>query len=194
MKILSVDLESTGLDPFNNSWITGSLGILDFDTLETLDELELESRPTDWSHEAFLIHGIRRQKAMAFPPRIKALEKLIEFVPKEPFYFLCHAKPWHKDGSFYHFDYAFLKSDFVKYLDIHTFWRYFDDKLVMSTQTIAVDLRKRKLLKIDSTKLDVLCRSFNIDLDHHNAKSDRVAMELLLGELRDVEKARTLFN
>lgn len=191
MKILSCDLETTGLRPCQDDWITGSFGILDFDTLETIDELEIEARPNNWNEEAFAIHKIRKATAMKFPPRKEALQELIEFVPNEDFFFLSHSRPYHQDGSFYHFDFAFLKMDFTYQLSIFEFWKYFNDQNNISTDTIAVDLRKRGFDIPKSTSLVSLCDHFGIKFQHHNAKSDRLAMEKVLGRLRDAEKTRT---
>jgi len=191
MKILSCDLETTGLNPSQDDWITGSFGILDFETLETLAELELTSRPYKWSEEAFKIHRIRKGLAMKFPPRKETLERLIEFIPKEPFYFLCHSRPYNKEG-FYHFDFAFLKMDFhYHFEEFDYFHQFFRDDMNLSTDTIAVDLRKRGFPIPKSTSLDSLSEHFSIKLNHHNAKSDRIAMERILRRLRELERNRT---
>jgi len=188
MKILSCDLETTGFNPSQDDWITGSFGILDFETLETIDEIELTSRPANWSEDAFEIHKIRKAVAMNFPERKETLDRLMQFIPKEPFYFLNHARPHHKGGAFYHFDFAFLKMDFFYNHDRIEFYKYLKDDLVISTDTMAVDLRKKGFHIPKSTSLSSLSETFSIKLDHHNARSDRKAMEEILRRLRELGK------
>lgn len=179
--IISCDLETTGLDMnLGACWITGSFGKLDPKTLQTIDELELKSRPFHWDEEARKIHRISIHTAREFPPRDETLDRLIEFLPKNrKFAFLCHAS----DSTFNvktkqkihaHFDLAMIKADYIfqdRYFD---FYKHFDEKKIISTVTIA------RALGMESAKLNNLCKHFNIELDHHNAKSDRLACEELL--------------
>ena len=178
--IISCDLETTGLDMHGACWITGSFGKLDPQTLETIDELELESRPYHWDEEARRIHRISIHTANKFPKRRESLDRLIEFVPKNrKFAFLCHASKssFNQETKIHvkaHFDLAMIKMDFDfqgRYFD---FYKIFDENKIISTVTIARDL------KLESAKLDNLCNSFNIKLDHHNCRSDRLACEELL--------------
>lgn len=175
--IISCDLETTGLDVHGACWITGSFGKLHPETLETIDELELKSRPYHWDEEARRIHRISKKTADNFPERPESLQKLIDWLPKDrKFAFLCHAS----ESSFNdvtkthihaHFDFAMIKMDFAfqdKYFD---FYKYFDEKKIISTVTIA------RALKMQSAKLKNLADHFSIELDHHNAKSDRLACE-----------------
>lgn len=180
--LVSCDLETTSLDVFSGDWITGSFGILDIKTLETIDELEIQSRPNYWNHEAYKIHLIREDKAMTFPDRKESIKKLSKFLPKKDFIFLCHANP-NQMGSFYHFDYAMLKMDFVLNSSIFDFWKIFDDEFVISTVTFA------KEMGIKKRKLNELAKKYNIELNHHNAKSDRIAMEKIFKELIEYERS-----
>lgn len=178
--IISCDLETTGLDLNGACWITGSFGKLDPKTLETVDELELKSRPYHWDEEARRIHRIPHYKAMEFPERKETLDRLIDWLPKDRrFAFLCHASDSQFDTKIKqkvnaHFDFAMIKADFIFQERYYDFYKYFDHKKIISTVTIA---RERKL---ESAKLDDLCRHFNINLDHHEAKSDRLACESIL--------------
>ena len=184
-------METTGLRPSSDAWITGSFGILDFDTLETIDELELESRPHNWNEEAFAIHKIRRSKAMKFPPRAETLDRLLEWIPDEPLYFLNHAKPQQRFGEFYHFDFAFLKMDFLYHHDIYKFRKVLDPGRIISTYTVGKYLQKEGVLGVDRMRLSDLATYFKIELNHHNAKSDRLAMENILRRFRELEKTRS---
>lgn len=191
MKIISCDLETTGLNPYQDNWITGSFAILDPETLQVEDEIELKSRPTKWSREAFLIHKIPEASAMNFPERIKTLRELIAFLPKnEDLFFLCHAKPRQPNGTFFHFDFAFLKMDFHYVLDLSVFYHYFSDERVISTYTIGKRLVKQGKIGIKSMSLSSLSDYFSIKLNHHNAKSDRIAMEEIYRKFKSIENAR----
>lgn len=180
-KILCVDLETTGTDTHTGDWITGSFGVYDFKTLEKEREFNLNSRPRKWSQEAFEVHRIERKEAMSFPKRIETLRELVRNLPKEKFMFLCHA-----NFINLHFDYAFLKSDFVYEVDIFTFWKYFSDLNVFSTHTLAKFLKKEKMIKCKSLKLDGLCDHFGIELDHHEASSDQNACLSVFKKLRGI--------
>lgn len=196
MKILSCDLETTGLDPMGDCWITGSFAVLDFETLEVERELDLQSRPTNWSQEAFNVHKIREEIAMNFPERKESLKRLVEFVPKEDFVFLCHAKPDNfnkatKTASYYHFDFAFLKMDFVYNWDMFIFYQLFSDDRVISTYTIGKQLVNDGKLGLSSLKLNLICDHFGIKFSHHNARSDRIAMEQVLRRFRELERSNS---
>lgn len=176
--IVSCDLETTGLDVnLGACWITGSFGKLDPVTLQTIDELELKSRPYHWDEEARRIHRISIHTAREFPEREESLQKLIDWLPKDRnFAFLCHAKSSYFDSKAKrqinaHFDFAMLKSDFLYQDRYFDFYKYFDEKKIISTITIA------KSLGIKDVKLNDLCEYFKIELNHHDARSDRIACE-----------------
>lgn len=187
--ILSCDLETTGLNPHDACWITGSFGILDAKTFQKVDEIELKSRPYHWDESARLVHGISKRTADQFPPREEALQALIDFIPKNRnFAFLCHAS----DSQFmesinqrvdFHFDFAMIKSDFWfqdRYFD---FFDYFDHYKIISTVTLA------RAMKMESAKLNNLAKYFKIELNHHDAKSDRLACEEIFKRLMNDENS-----
>lgn len=179
--ILTCDLETNGLNPFDQ-WLTGSFGLLDFKTLKTIKELEVESRPSSYNEDAYEIHFIREDLAMSFQDREKAISQIIEFIPDnvEDFVFLCHANT-NNFGSYYHFDFACLKADFELTLcHSNMFEQYF--KHVYSTHTIARQLRKEKLIpkKMKLGLKELYLHFYGEDFNHHEAKADRLAMEKLL--------------
>jgi DNA polymerase III epsilon subunit-like protein len=182
--ILSCDLETTGLRPMLCDWITGSFAVLDSRSLEVIREINLESRPEIWKEEAVAVHGISLSQAMKFPERKESLQRLIEFLPPpRSFDFLCHARPENETG-FFHFDFAFLKIDFFNQLSIFEFRRHFNDQDVISTYSIAKKMIQDGLLPKDLSKgLSSLSEFFGIPLNHHDARSDRIAMEAILRRL-----------
>ena len=169
--IISCDLETTGLDIHSACWITGSFGKICPKTFKTIDELELTSRPYHWDEEARKIHRFSFATANEFDDRQESLNRLIEWLPKNRrFAFLCHASE-SSFGIHAHFDLAIIKADFLfqdRYFD---FYKIFDDKKIISTVTIA------RALNMESAKLKNLADYFKIELDHHNASSDRRACE-----------------
>ena len=176
--LLSCDLETSNIDPFTGDWIHGSFALLTYPGLITVKEIEIFSRPNCWSDESFQVHGIRRDKAEKFQSREDALNELINFLPKERFHFLCHANP-NNYGEHYHFDYAFLKMDFMNTYNVFLFWSYFSDELVLSTHT----LMKKSGIKLPNYRLNTIADHFGIPLDHHNATSDRKACEKIYRKL-----------
>lgn len=182
--ILSVDLETTGLRPMMNDWITGSFAVLDSSTLQVIREIDLESRPEVWNDEAQAVHGISRSRAMSFPERIESLNRLTAFLPpSRSFWFLCHARPNNETG-FFHYDFAMIKADFFFQSSIFEFRKFFNDQDVISTYSIAKDMIQEGLLPKDLSKgLSSLSAFFGIALDHHDARSDRIAMEEILRRL-----------
>ena len=194
--IVTCDLETTGVDVMRCCWITGSFGLLDAKTLETIDELELTSRPNHWDEEARYIHRISKQTADKFPERSESLERLLNFLPpKGTFAFACHASASHKSSTqnwqkvFAHFDFAILKWDFVcqdRWFDFH---KYFSDELVISSTEIC-----RQHFGVDKKlNLKESCEQLGIPMvgEHHNAKDDRLACESIL---RKYKNETTLFN
>jgi len=186
--LVSCDLETTGLIPMRSDWITGSFAVLDSRTLQVIREIDLKSRPTVWSDQAMAIHGITHSEAMTFPERDKSLQDLIDFLPgPRTFDFLCHARPDNEKG-FFHYDFAMIKSDFFYQRSIFDFRRYFNDQDVVSTYSIAKEMIKDGLLPKDLKKgLASLCQFFEIELKHHDARSDRIAMEAILRRLMDLK-------
>lgn len=189
--ILTCDLETNGLNPLDQ-WLSGSFGLLDFESLETIDEIEIDSRPDNWNQEAYEIHLIREDLAMNFQSRDKALSQLINFLPnRDEFLFLCHANT-NNFGSKYHFDFAVLRMDFENIIGRGTFEKYFNLKNVDSTHTIARKMKKEGLLPKElKLGLKPLCDHFGIEFKHHHAKSDRKAMEHLLRKLNEQEPEQT---
>ncbi|MHA1166588.1 MAG: 3'-5' exonuclease [Candidatus Hodarchaeales archaeon] len=185
--ILTCDLETNGLNPLDQ-WLTGSFGLLDFESLETIDEIEIESKPDSWNEEAYEVHLIREDLAMSFQSREKALSQLVNFLPtRDEFLFLCHSNT-NNFGSKYHFDFAVLRMDFENIIGRGSFEKHFNLENVDSTHTIAKRMRKENLLPKDlKLGLKPLCSHFGIDFKHHDAKSDRIAMEDLLRKLNEQE-------
>lgn len=176
--IVSCDLETTGTDVNGGDcWITGSFGILDPYTLQTVKELEVRSRPYIWKEEARRIHRISRHTAAEFPPREEALAQIINFIPKNrEFYFLCHARfqsfdKLAKQSIHAHFDLAFIKEDFTHQKRRYDFFKHFDESRAISTHTMARDIG------LKARTLEDLCSFFGVEYGEHRAKGDRLSLE-----------------
>ncbi len=185
--IFFMDIETTGLEPSRHEIIVASVGCHDHETGNLIAEIELEMRPeySEWaSSEAERINGISRLEALFFPDRKEQLTKLVEFFeenqgPGNPL-FCFHALNYY--GNF--FDWLMLTTnahDFGLEQRIRTVFR---DGYLRSTVTYAQEARKRKRIQVDDCKLPTLCILLNIKLEHHKAKSDRVACKEIYYFLR----------
>ena len=195
--IVTCDLETTGVDVHGCSWITGSFGGLETSTLNTIRELELESKPFHWDEEARYIHRISKRRALTFPDRKISLNRLIDFLPpKEDFHFCCHASSSHKSANlswqrvYHHFDMAMIRMDFLHQDRHFEFYKYFDLDSIISTTTICREYYKhdKKFLLTDS------CKALGIPMvgQHHNAKADRLGCESILRKYKNDKEG--LFN
>ena len=184
------DIETTGTDFFRNEIITLSCGLYN-DGLE-IDSLEMNLKPVRkhyWQPEAEKVHKISWGEAQGFRDANQCFEELIRFMN---FYgvgdFVCHAL-WF--GNY--FDRAFIEAQ-MSLFDINYRYRKNVRTRTISTLTLAKKLQKNGFISVDSFGLGVLCKHFGINLDHHNAMSDRKACaelyyllteELKRGELND---------
>lgn len=186
--ILTCDLETNGVSP-HDQWLEGSFGLLDFNSLDLIKEVDIGSKPQFWNREAYEIHGIREEVAFGFQDRTSAILQLNDFLPpKEEFIFLCHANVG-LFGKYYHFDFAVLKSDYEMTFDSRfEFEKYYNMENVTSTHTMAKRLQKSGLLPKELKKnLEALCKFFDIPYGKHNARLDRISMEMLLRKLNELE-------
>lgn len=182
--LITNDFESTGTDVMRCDWITGSFGKIRISDFQTLDELEVKSRPNHWDEDARKIHRISRQTAAEYPERSESLQKVIDFLPpRSKFAFVCHANPTPFNQNIRqrvntHFDLALLKWDFLtqeRYFDFH---KYFDESKVISTQFIA----REYFGLAKELNLEQVCEKLGIKMigNHHDARADRLASEQIL--------------
>lgn len=171
-----VDVETNGTNPYLHdiiqlaSIITDSKGIVIGDFYEC-GQPESEKR---WDKGAESIHGISYSWLLNNGHRIDKL--------------FCHYSSWLSsykvssniclrliDHSNNRFDWRFLKGLFFKVDKYYEFYKYFHGSRYEST----IDLAKSSIYTYENYKLSTLCYYHNIELKHHNARSDVYAcMEL----------------
>jgi DNA polymerase III epsilon subunit-like protein len=181
-----IDLETTGLDAMRNEILTASVSVCDYKTLEQIDEIDLTFCPRDvkfWDEGAEKIHGIKLQTALAFPDAVEQSRELMRFFLKykregtQPL--VSHALNFR--GSY--FDQNFLMMHFLKLKEeaMYTMRR------VCGISQSTIDFAKAANLGVQNYKLSTLAEYYQIELDHHNAKSDRQACQTIYKRLRERE-------
>lgn len=143
--------------------------------LNVIDEKNFNFKPTKTNLEKYKdaekIHGISWEMAISFPDKREELQNLYNFVGKENM-FICHANQ--KNNSTFDFAFIYMESIFNGFENL--FYSHFGTK-AFSTHTIAnkyadiFNLPKSDKGRYQLT-LNKLCEFFNIDLNHHDAKSD----------------------
>lgn len=166
------DHETTGFDYWKNEIITTSISRHDYDSLELDDELELTFKPRNLKYfGGSEVHGFSISDTLEFDDKVESTNKLINFIDTKENHnvFCCHALE--RFNTF--FDWAFLFVHMVKFKREY-FLRLKLNKLE-STISYFKHLQKNGYVSAENFKLNTLCKQFNIELDHHDAKSDRVA-------------------
>lgn len=158
------DFEATDKNPATAEILTGFFETWKGD--EKIDELYVELRPERYIDASYKIHKISKEDAMNFPDKILGLRKIFSYLMKYPGTFVCHANEL-VFGVHGYYDWQLLRGNCP---DLHWFYKTFKDYKIESTHTNA-----KKHLQLDNYSLDSVCRFFNIELDHHNCKSDAIA-------------------
>ena len=173
-----VDIETTGLDTFRNEILTLSISAVRIETLEELDSAEFSFKPEYkqfWSDEAEKIHGISWEESLAFPDKLTEWKKVLAFMMNycsAPQIMVCHAL-WM--GKYFDSNFIDCQLDLLGLL----FEKRKYVKGTISTISMAKDCVKMGLISTNSFKLNVLCDIYGIGLNHHDAKSDRMACQEL---------------
>ena len=171
------DVETTGLTPLKYE-IISIAWILTDKKLNVIKKQSDILRPTSslWSESSEKIHGISPLRAGNGVDKHKYLSGLLKNIP--PCTFVSHANKG-PDG---YFDFNMLMFDCMK-LDLYgEFYSKFDPLNQIST----VDYAKQARFSVENFKLDILCKYFGIELDHHKAESDTNACYELFKKLSEV--------
>ena len=184
------DLETTGTNVFSAEIIEGYFICTDTE-LNVIGTFHLRCRPTEWSHEAYLVHQIPKHIADNYPLFKDCYNDLLDwFNVNKIDEFWCHTNA-HMFGKVTHFDYAILK---MQLFDVNQ-GEYFKmhNKKVYSTHSLCKLLKDR--FNFSSLSLDSICSVLGIKLKHHDCKSDAEAcLEITkrLLPLTDRETVKTL--
>lgn len=169
-KVLYFDCETTGLDPIKND-IIQIAGIIEIDGI-IKEEFDYKCQPVNMENidqKSLDIHKITLEQLKSFQPHQSVYGALISLFDK-------YINKYNKKDKFipagYNvgFDVAFLFSFFEKhgnsycgaYLDYH--------KLDPLPILLMLDIKGS--LKLDSFKLEQICKTFEISITAHNALSD----------------------
>ena len=173
------DLETTDKYPVSAEILTGYFFSTD-ENFKKIDECYIESQVDNYKIDSFEIHGISKAQAMKFPPKREALRKMISYMLKHKNnFFVCHANGdiMGKKG---YFDWQVIMMQ-MHFLSDDAYWFFlknFSQTKVISTHTIA-----KKTLKLQNYKLNTIAKYFNIELNHHEAKSDTIATAKIFEKL-----------
>lgn len=181
--IAVIDIETTGTDYWRSEIIALSVGLYK-DSGEIVAEKDLYFRPVRmkfWSDDSEAIHGISKDLAMSFQDANKSWGEFFEFLDsniEKPIPFVCHAL-WFG----HYFDRAFIECQMFLTNHHWLLRKYFSRSI--STHTMAQKLKTHGYYNFEKLSLDYLSKWFKIDLDHHDAKSDRSACAKLYFYMKD---------
>jgi len=175
--IYFVDIETTGLDFFRNEILTMSLSVCDRE-LNQIDEADFCFKPKNeaWSTEAENIHKITKDIAQLFNESDSEWFRFLSFISKyskKRDLMVCHALWMGK-----YFDSAFIDAQ----LEIRDLLFHKRKYIEATISTISME---KSIEKHQSYSLNNACKRYNIELDHHNAKSDREACQKLFKLILD---------
>lgn len=164
MNLVTIDVETTGFDPFSNSIITTGLIINKKSYL-------IKSRPESkekWGDAAEKIHGISYETAMSFPSQTHACEELLSLIPSDS-KFICHSTK--RLGSF--FDWTMFTGMMFKQ-DLLFEWRSrfmnkLDSRMNLASTLI---MARESTLQLPNYKLNTVAKYYDLEHDHHDALSD----------------------
>lgn len=166
--IMTCDCETTGFSEKMHDMISFSAKITDY-SLDIKDEITVYARPKQdrWTIGAQKAHGFTLETALTFPDPRKTAIQLLHFLKpfktdeNDPILFVSH--------DVNDFDFRFFKSFFVGQMLHESFEKVFSLDHKVSTVSMG------RKTGIKGNKLDVWAKRLKINLNHHEAKSDRDA-------------------
>lgn len=184
MKLVICDLETDSANPSNAEILEIYMAIVD--DWRITDELLLRIRPRRWNDESrksVEIHKITLEEALKGEDWKVAMEKIYNFLPEEPHYFVCHAN--RRAGIRGCFDHQILSSHFFQlHSDVYYYFlKILPPNLILSTHSIVKNHLK---INLENYKLDTICKQIGIELkNYHAAKSDAMACYHILMKYKD---------
>lgn len=183
MKILWLDVETTGLDHTRNEILTMS-GIVEIGGM-IVEEFDFKLRPTiiDDIDEALKVNGITVEEALLFPPPKEACDGLTAVMAK-------YVDKYNKDDKFIlagqnvQFDKNFLRSLWTKQQDKYFgswFWHH-----TLDTMTAAMMMQYIGKLDVPNFKLATLAANYSIEYDAHNSMADIRCTRQIMMKMLDV--------
>jgi|TARA_Y100000034_G_scaffold19875_2_gene22613 DNA polymerase III epsilon subunit-like protein len=183
MKVFYFDVETTGFDPVKND-ITQIAGIIEIDG-QTKDRFNMRCQPLNWDNineQALAITGVSREKLKEYPLPGVIHKRLLALLGK-------YVDKHDRSDKFYmagynaiRFDADFLSNFFKKQNDDY-FGSWFNWKIIDPFPVLYFWEWLGKI-KLESYKLEAVCKYYNIEIDAHDAFSDISATRKLIYELR----------
>jgi len=183
MKVLYIDVETTGLDFIDNDIIQLS-GIIEVDEV-ILETFDFKIKPFNFSSiskDALIVNGFSLELCKSFPDPMKVYEEFKNILNK-------YVDRFNKRDKFYvcgynvHFDLNFLDYFFRKNNDVF-FYAYCNRKY-LDPLPILYFLDYKNRICLNNYRLETVCRYFNINIKAHDSLSDVRATYKLLKKLRD---------
>jgi len=184
------DIETTGTNVYEAEIITGYFLSCDPVTFAIRGEFTMNCNPRKWSYEAQEIHGITREEASKFKQFSEVYESFLNWLKSHQ-----AAEIWmHTNAKMYgkltYFDYAVLRLRMMDmgddpYFEIERLRPY-------STHSLAKVLQDQ--FAFEGFSLNNICKTLDIDLNHHNAKSDTLACYQIITKLLPLTTRENLLN
>ena len=184
------DIETTGTNVYEAEIITGCFLSCDPKTFAIRGEFNLKCRPWKWSYEAQGIHGITKEEASKWPLFREVYENLLYWLQSQQaaeIWMHTNAKMF---GKLTYFDYAVLR---LRMMDMGDEPYFQIERLKpYSTHSLAKVLQGE--FAFEGFSLDSICKTLNIDLQHHDAKSDALACHQIIKQLLPMTSRSQLEN
>lgn len=172
------DLETTGVNCLDAEIITGHFIAFD-EKFDIKQQFSIKSCPRKWSESAEMIHGISYEQARKWPEFADVFEDIWDFFESnKPDAFWCHAKT-DMFGKEVYFDHAILRYQMLLYGDLP----YWVINRVRPYSTLSLAKITNSYFQFEGFSLDAVCSRLNIDLKHHDAKSDCQAAYQIIKKL-----------
>jgi len=177
--IYFLDTEFSNLDPISGDILVMYL-VIDNEQNETVYEKEFRCQVQSrkyWESEAEDIHGISYTEASLYPHPKEMCASLLELGEKYPctkMVMQTTSNSWfdndRKKRAWAWIDYYYLELTFRKHGNHYEFYKLFP----LSVRESTIDLAKKAGIK--KRGLKHLAEQFNLELNHHDAKSDTLVM------------------
>lgn len=180
-QIVFLDFETNGKHPLDDPLTM--YGVITDKSLNIIKEEHFKFRPSgEWNPDSAKIHGISYSDAKSYPRQTVETRRLLEWLPDRSV-LACHALNL---GGY--FDWGvmhglFLKQDvsdqmYQKFVGTHSTVDYLREAvrqtLIPPIKT-SIEMKNGKTQIRPSYKLNLWADRFDIELNHHDAKSDTYA-------------------
>jgi DNA polymerase III epsilon subunit-like protein len=183
------DLETTGVNCLDAEIITGYFIAFD-EKFDIKQQFSIKSCPRKWYESAEMVHGISYEQARKWPEFSDVFEDLWDFFESnKPDAFWCHAKT-DMFGKQVYFDHAILRYQMLLYGDLP----YYVINRVKPYSTLSLAKITDKFFNFEGFSLNKVCNRLNIELEHHNAKSDCEASYKIIKKLLPYSSLEELQN